>query len=143
MNRREFLATTTVAAPFIAGCADGGGTPTATPTETPTETSGAFVAATNMDDFDPKRVSIEPGETVTWKNTASGAYSSHTVTNAQFHDKAAEWSMDESFSGGGRLTHTFETAGVYEYYCTVHGESSMCGVVLVGDVSLDQSLPCD
>lgn len=120
-------------------------TPTSTPTETPTPTpsqSGALVE-TFSNYFDPIRLSIDPGTTVTWENNSSGTYDSHTVTSGKFHDKAADWSFDEQFSGGESLSYTFESAGVYEYYCSIHGQSTMCGAVLVGDVTLDQDLPCE
>lgn len=120
------------------------GTPTAspTPTETPGEV-GATVSATDADVFDPGRVQIEPGQAVRWVNTASGTYDDHTVTSARFHEKAEEWEMDEQFSGDERIHHTFGDAGVYEYYCSIHGKSTMCGAVLVGDVSLEKDLPCE
>lgn len=120
-------------------------TETATPTETPTATEAneALVEATGNDQFVPTRVSIAIGGTVTWENTATGYYDDHTVTSARFHDKAKQWSMDQRFSGGETLSHTFDAEGVYEYYCTIHGKDTMCGAVLVGDVSLDKSLPCE
>lgn len=90
--------------------------------------------------FDPERVSVEPGTTVRWVNQDSYG---HDVTAAKFHDSAADWSFSETLGGGESTTYTFEDAGIYEYYCTIHGESNMCGVVLVGDVTLDQDLPCE
>jgi plastocyanin len=119
-------------------------TPTAasTPTTTATPSSGATVAARGTS-FDPVRVRVEPGSTVVWDNESTGSYTSHTVTSAQFHDVAESWSYDESFEGGESLSYTFEESGVYEYYCTIHGKASMCGVVLVGDATLDQKLPCE
>lgn len=116
-------------------------TPTDSPTTTPTDSTGATVTARGTS-FDPIRASIDPGETVVWANESTGSYSSHTVTSAAFHDTAASWSFDETFEGGDSLSYTFESPGIYEYYCTIHGKSSMCGVILVGDVSLDKSLPC-
>lgn len=116
-------------------------TPTAT--ESPTPTSEALVKATGDNEFNPTRVSIAPGGTVTWENTSSGTYDDHTVTSAQFHDKAEQWSMDQQFSGGETVSHTFDAKGVYEYYCTIHGQDTMCGAVLVGDVSLEKDLPCE
>ncbi|MFB6217755.1 MAG: plastocyanin/azurin family copper-binding protein, partial [Halobacteriaceae archaeon] len=43
---------------------------------------------------------------------------------------------------GRSTTHTFESAGAYEYYCTIHGKATMCGVVVVGGASYDGTLPC-
>ncbi|MFB6217674.1 MAG: plastocyanin/azurin family copper-binding protein [Halobacteriaceae archaeon] len=55
---------------------------------------------------------------------------------------AERWSMDATVESGETVSHTFDSAGVYEYYCTIHGSGTMCGVVLVGDVTYDGSLPC-
>lgn len=91
--------------------------------------------------FDPKRLSVSPGTTVEWVNRDSYG---HDVTSAAFHENAAEWEMSASLSGsGGSATHTFEETGVYEYYCSIHGKGTMCGAILVGDVSLDKELPCE
>ncbi|MFB6112483.1 MAG: plastocyanin/azurin family copper-binding protein [Halodesulfurarchaeum sp.] len=90
--------------------------------------------------FDPVRLSVEPGTTVTWSNTDPYG---HDVTSAQFHDSATDWSFSRTLPPGGTVSHTFDSSGVYEYYCTVHGRSTMCGVVMVGDVSLEKSLPCE
>lgn len=91
--------------------------------------------------FDPVRLSVAPGTTVEWVNKDSFG---HDVTSATFHDVATDWDMSAPLSGsGGTASHTFSDAGVYEYYCTIHGTDTMCGAVLVGDVSLDQDLPCE
>lgn len=91
--------------------------------------------------FVPNRLSIDPGTTVEWVNRDRFG---HDVQSAQFHDTAASWDHYSGTLGEDDTTeYTFESAGVYEYYCTIHGENTMCGAVLVGDVSLDQSLPCE
>lgn len=110
-----------------------------TPTSTP-EPSEATTVDLDGFAFAPVRASIDPGETVRWVNRDSAG---HNVTSAQFHDTAESWSLSRSLSGGDSASHTFESPGVYEYYCTIHGESSMCGVVLVGDASLSNDLPCE
>jgi len=115
---------------------------TTTDETTTSDAKTATITAVN-DRFDPVRLSVEPGTTVTWENRESGTYSSHSVTSAQFHEEVAEWSFDESLGKDESISYTFEDAGVYEYYCTVHGEGAMCGAVLVGDATLDQSLPCE
>lgn len=90
--------------------------------------------------FQPLRTSVDPGTTVEWTNEDSFG---HDVTAAQFHDAAAAWDFAVDVGPGESATHTFDSAGVYEYACTIHGRSSMCGAVLVGDASLDKSLPCE
>jgi plastocyanin len=150
-TRRKVLATT-AATIALAGCTGGGGgddggtgtgteTGTATTTEStqsePTVDRTVSLVSTT---FDPLRATVDPGGTVEWVNEDGF---SHDVTAAQFHDAAADWSFSESLPGGARTTYTFEEAGVYEYYCTIHGKGGMCGAVVVGDASLDASLPCE
>ncbi|MFB6353392.1 MAG: plastocyanin/azurin family copper-binding protein [Halobacteriales archaeon] len=115
---------------------EGGVTESPTASPTPTTTTVEMVNTT----FDPERVAVTPGTTVEWVNRDGYG---HDVTAAQFHEVAAEWSFSQSVAGGGSTTYTFEEPGVYEYYCSIHGRSQMCGVVLVGDVSLDRDLPCE
>lgn len=131
------------------GTETGTESPTPTDTESPTPTAtaapssvGATVTLRNYF-FSPVRAAIAPGEAVKWKNESSGTYASHTVTSAQFNDNAEQWDFDRRLGGGESVTHTFEDAGIYEYYCKLHGESRMCGVVLVGDATQEQSLPCE
>jgi len=117
-------------------------TETKTPTETETESTSKTVSILN-NYFSPVRVLIPSGGKVVWSNEAAGAYTSHTVTSAQFHESATQWEFDAETSSGDQVSHTFQEAGIYEYYCTFHGQSSMCGVVLVGDVSFEKTLPCE
>ncbi|MFB6228911.1 MAG: plastocyanin/azurin family copper-binding protein [Halobacteriales archaeon] len=147
MERRIFLtATTAVTLPFLAGCGgdgDGDGEPDTTDGSTPTDTtagSGAMETVSMVNtSFDPREASIDVGTTVKWVNNDSFT---HDVTSKQFSDGAASWDFKETVGGGGSVTHTFDSEGVYEYYCTIHGQSSMCGVIVVGDVSYGGSLPC-
>jgi len=117
-------------------------TPTAERTETPaeTQTAASTTVALSGFAFSPVRTTVEPGTTVRWVNEDGAG---HDVTSAQFHDQATSWDYSESLSSGGSVSHTFESPGVYEYYCTIHGRSSMCGVILVGDASLAADLPCE
>lgn len=161
-RRRLLQLTGTTAAAGLAGCGGGGGddsgdgtatdtptateTATATPTATPTETASGTVSADETVElqslaFEPTRVEVDPGTSVGWVNRES---TSHDVTSAQFHDAAASWDFSADLpSEGSTATHTFESEGIYEYECTIHGQDSMCGAVLVGDVSLEDDLPCE
>lgn len=123
-------------------------TETATNTETPTATATATESTSKTvsvlnNYFSPVRISVPPGGKVVWSNEATGAYTSHTVTSTRFHESATQWEFDAETASGDRVSYTFEKAGIYEYYCTFHGQSSMCGVVLVGDVSFEKTLPCE
>lgn len=72
--------------------------------------------------FQPTVVRVSAGDTVTWTNEDDVA---HTVTSAH-----------GSFGGSGELrkgddySQTFETQGVFPYFCTFH--PSMVGAVVVG-----------
>lgn len=137
-NRRRFLQLATVSGIALAGCTGGdgnGGGATTTPTVAP-----ATVVSMVETSFEPARASVGPGATVEWVNEDGFG---HDVTAAQFHDVAADWQLSSDVPAGQRTSHTFETGGVYEYACTIHGKGGMCGAVLVGDASLDASLPCE
>jgi len=162
-----------VVAGVMAGCTDGGGDETTEPdgdgsaetdttttaeseptattepmettaapaTESPTATpAGTTVEMKNVS-YDPMEVAVEPGTTVRWVNRDGVP---HDVDSGQFNDGAADWGLDsDTVSEGGVITYTFEAAGTYEYFCSVHGKDSMCGVVLVGDASRAGPLPCE
>lgn len=83
---------------------------------------------------------INVGETVTWENVGSFP---HTITSATFHRRAADWGIDTELTNGETMSYTFDRDGLYEYYCSSHGEANECGAVLVGDVSEVDDLPCD
>lgn len=121
----------------MAGCT-GQGEP-ADGADEPAEGGGTVVRMADTA-FDPIKASVAPGSTVEWVNEDAVR---HDVTARNFHNAAVEWDFAATVRAGERTSHTFEEAGIYEYYCSIHGEATMCGVVLVGDVSLDASLPCE
>ncbi|HYU34295.1 MAG TPA: Calx-beta domain-containing protein [Thermoanaerobaculia bacterium] len=72
--------------------------------------------------FVPRTVTIQAGDTVTWSNNSQG-----------FHNVASD---DENFVSGTpseswTFSHTFNTAGVFEFHCEVHGAMGMTGSVTV------------
>jgi len=99
--------------------------PSVTPTTAPTTVaatipSGATGMGTHAYDPDPLNVTV--GSTVIWTNADSIA---HTVT-----------ANDGSFNSGpiqpgATYSHTFSAAGTFPYYCTIHGQVSMNGTVIV------------
>ncbi|SHG84186.1 cupredoxin domain-containing protein [Halobaculum gomorrense] len=169
MDRRRFLDRAAVGFVLgVAGCAgDGDGAddgspstadPTATATTDPTATATTDPTTTTRvptvvgepttatvelrgSAFTPLRLSVDPPVTVEWVNRDPYA---HNVKSAAFHETAAEWDyFSGNYGEGESASHTFRRPGVYEYFCTIHGTGAMCGAVLVGDVSLDASLPCE
>ena len=74
--------------------------------------------------FSPDDVTIEPGTTVRWINASSEF---HTVTP----DDHSEWSEAELSSQGDTFEHTFETEGVFDYFCAPHLAAGMTGTIRV------------
>ncbi|MEF8825702.1 MAG: plastocyanin/azurin family copper-binding protein, partial [Halapricum sp.] len=71
--------------------------------------------------FSPVRASVDPGGTVEWINEDGAA---HTVVASDLTGEGDDWSFDREVSGDGSVTHTFDSEGVYEYFCDIHGQSS-------------------
>jgi len=85
--------------------------------------------------FEPAEITVAVGDTVTWKVTESiGA--NHSVTSGTPDDPDKGSAFDSGADGlvdvGDTFDWTFETAGTFAYYCTVHG-ASMSGHVIVGE----------
>ncbi len=71
--------------------------------------------------YQPESISIEPGDTVVWKNDDDG---DRTVT-------ADDNSFDSGvLSSGQSFKHTFEKKGKFRYHCKYHPR--MKGTILVG-----------
>jgi plastocyanin len=62
--------------------------------------------------FNPANVTIDAGQTVTWTNDDSVG---HDVTGDDF--KSGD---PGGMQNGDTFKHTFETAGTFDYVCTVH-----------------------
>jgi amicyanin len=71
--------------------------------------------------FSPSTLTIKTGETVTWTNDDS---TTHTITS----DTGSELGSG-SISTGQTYSHTFNTAGTFDYHCSIH--TSMKGKVIV------------
>jgi plastocyanin len=168
-SRRTLLASLAASA-SLAGCLGGGSgaEPTAATTTTPTETATATPTATETatstptatptatpvpddvetvtvelasSDFQPVRLSVDGPVRVEWVNRDGYP---HNVKSAQFHDAATGWDyFSGNYGEGESASYVFTEPGIYEYFCTIHGTGAMCGVVLVGDVVLDEPLPCE
>lgn len=93
------------------------GTPATTSANTVTLTATAF---------EPATITIKAGETVTWK-WETGTHDVESGTNC---------APDGTFSSGEPVTganfeHKFDTAGTFDYFCSVHCGSGMVGKVIV------------
>lgn len=136
-TRRRLLGVTAAGMAALAGCGGGDGGDEYVEEDT--------VDMTDANQFDPSRIEVEVGTTVTWENVGNVG---HTVTayddeipddGAYFasggfdsEDAAADGYPDEgNIAGGESYEHTFETAGEYQYYCIPHEQTGMYGRVRV------------
>jgi plastocyanin len=76
----------------------------------------------------PKTRSIAAGTTVKWKAVDGN----HTIQS-----RGSNWDYFRSLPAGTSVSRTFNNAGTFRYYCTIHGSvsngtcSGMCGRVVV------------
>jgi plastocyanin len=92
---------------------------TTTPSNAPTANSQTSTTSSNsvtIEDFNfqPAKITVHKGTTVTWTNHDSMA---HTVT--------ADAGSSDMFDSGSlakdqTFTHTFDTVGMVNYHCTFH-----------------------
>ena len=76
--------------------------------------------------FNPAVITITAGSTVKWTNTAS--LTPHTTTSDLGDTEV--WNSG-ILNPGDVFTHTFDTPGIYGYYCMIHGALIMHGFVIV------------
>jgi len=79
--------------------------------------------------FIPNPVTIAMGGTVTWENTDTAAHTITSGTAVQGPDGVFDSSL--MMANGPSFSHTFDTAGSYDYFCMVH--PWMAGSVIVED----------
>ncbi|WP_049897754.1 plastocyanin/azurin family copper-binding protein [Halorubrum distributum] len=87
--------------------------------------------------FEPHVARVETGGTVTW-TLGSGSHNA-----AAYHpdndqprlvpEGAEAWDSGMLSEDGATFEHTFETEGVYHYYCAPHETGGMIGSVIVGE----------
>ncbi|WP_336327792.1 cupredoxin domain-containing protein [Halovenus sp. HT40] len=87
--------------------------------------------------FEPHVVRVNVGGTVTFHNE-SGSHSStaYHPDNDQpqlIPNGAASWDSGLLSEQGATFEHTFETEGIYHYYCTPHEAPGMIGSIIVGE----------
>ena len=83
---------------------------------------------TNAKFYDPSPANIPVGTTVTWTNEDSTL---HTVYSGSPDDSANSGKLFQStyMAKGQTFQHTFDTAGTFNYYCTLH--PFMMGQIIV------------
>ena len=72
--------------------------------------------------FEPETITIAPGTTVTWAPTSG----SHTTTS-----ESGLWDSGRRLAVGETFSYTFNTPGVYPYFCEPHLDRGMIGRVIV------------
>lgn len=96
-----------------------------------TATDGTPTTTTNIvtltaTSFEPSTITIKVGETVTWKWQTG----THDVESGTSCTPDGKFSSGEPVSGAD-FEHKFDTAGTFDYFCSVHCAGGMVGKVIV------------
>jgi plastocyanin len=85
-------------------------------------------AVTVLDNsFRPENIEVTAGTEVVWTNKGRNE---HNI----LHVEGDEWGVEvDDFQPGAGYSHTFDEAGVYRYYCSIHGttDAGMIGTIVV------------
>jgi amicyanin len=76
--------------------------------------------------YDPSPANVAVGTTVTWTNDDATL---HTVYSGSPTQDSGKLFQSPFMAKGKTFTHTFDTAGTFDYYCTLH--PFMIGQVVV------------
>lgn len=83
--------------------------------------------------FEPAKLTIQPGDTVTFVNTEDTL---HNVMFVSMPKKATGMIMGpDQETKGSKWSHTFTTPGTYEFHCHPHEALGMKGTLIVGQAS--------
>jgi len=88
--------------------------------------AGSSTPGCEPDCFIPSTVVITVGGTVTWENTDTAAHTSSSGTPVDGPDGVFDSSL---VMAGASFSHTFDSAGTFDYFCMVH--PWMTGTVIV------------
>jgi len=112
----------------------------------PTDAAEVAVNTARFEDstefhFDPHVTWVTEGGTVTWRlesgtHTAT-AYHPDNDQPQLVPDGTAAWDSGTMSETGETYSHTFDTEGVYHYYCKPHEQFGMLATVIVGEPHLD------
>ena len=104
---------------LIAACSPGSNASpppsTVTPSAAPSGAPASSIAIKNFE-FQPARLSVQVGTTVTWTNEED---SLHTVTAGAPDDRSGLFDSGE-FDTGKTFEFTFPDTGTYTYFCDRH-----------------------
>lgn len=76
--------------------------------------------------FEPSTITVKVGDTVTWK----WAEGTHDVESGTSCTEDGKFSSGEPVAGG-TFEQKFDTAGTFDYFCSVHCAGGMVGKVIV------------
>ena len=107
----------------IAAC--GADTPDPTPTPSPPAQQAPEGHDSVMQSFTLQDITVPVGTAITWTNLDSP---NHTVTAGASGEQTGEFNSGR-IGKSSTYTHTFDQAGTFAYFCTVH--PSMLGTVTV------------
>jgi plastocyanin len=91
----------------------------------------------NDKQFEPAKVVVAQGDTVTWTvgksinepHTVTSGKSGETDAGSVFDSQKQDKDLTLLKAAGGTFSFTFDKAGTYEYFCTIH--AGMSGEVVV------------
>lgn len=104
--------------------------PVAAPRMAAAPAAAAAVNAVSIVDFSfaPSAITVRPGTTVTWTNAGAQPHTATALSSDPVKFDSGIMNPGQTFS------FTFDTPGVYEYYCTVHP-------FMKGTVTVDANAP--
>jgi len=97
---------------------------------TVTNAPGSSTPGCEPECFIPSTVTIDVGGTVTWENNDTAA---HTSTAGSATEGPSGVFDSSLIMAGSSFSHTFDSAGTYDYFCMVH--PWMEGTVIVEDAA--------
>lgn len=81
--------------------------------------------------FRPKRIVVQPGDTVTWVNLVAEEHNVYSYPDG--YPKGSKALLSPYMQKKGeKWSHTFNVKGTYEYHCIPHLPMGMHGKVVVG-----------
>ncbi|MGB0632182.1 MAG: cupredoxin domain-containing protein [Alphaproteobacteria bacterium] len=84
--------------------------------------------------FKPKRLDIQPGDTVTWENMAAEEHNVFSYPDG-FPKGGKAMQSHYMQKKGEKWSFKFDVPGTYEYHCIPHLPMGMHGKVVVGQAS--------
>lgn len=116
------------------GCSFAGqtsiGLDSASSTTSPSGAVTHIVEMTGDYEFVPSLLTIKNGDSVKWV-VIKGA---HTTTSGSVNEEregVPDGLWDSGLMNSGSFTYTFNSTGIFPYYCTPHAEVGMIGTITV------------